>query len=187
MPANTQRYPRIVLHAGLHKTGTTSIQETCFRHRDLLQQHGIVYPVFHYRERQVINHSDPLAALVSSQPKAYGMFRRQRAEDDPSGLRKAFTEQLQALLESPQAQTLLLSAEMVADFTAEDLHTLHTTLQAHSEELQLVAYLRSPASSMAGILQQRALAGSSPEPHSLVDLVKQRYSRLKNGFGGELR
>jgi len=35
---------RLVLHIGTHKTGTTTIQDTFHANRDLLAQHGVIYP-----------------------------------------------------------------------------------------------------------------------------------------------
>jgi len=35
---------RLVLHIGTHKTATTTIQDTFYANRDLLAQHGVVYP-----------------------------------------------------------------------------------------------------------------------------------------------
>ncbi|MCB1733068.1 MAG: hypothetical protein KDI21_21530, partial [Halieaceae bacterium] len=99
------RYPRIILHAGLHKTGTTSVQENCARHAELLLQHGIVYPSFSFRDRRINNHSDPLAGVFSSRPLAYGMVRRQGVEDDPAVAISAFTEQFDAILAEPRGET----------------------------------------------------------------------------------
>ncbi len=177
------RYQTIILHAGLHKTGTTSVQMSCFRQRELLQEHGITYPVFHFRERQIFNHSDPLCGAISSLPLAYGMARRQGAQDDPEAARAAFTGQLNAVLENPQTPTLLLSAEMVADFNTADMQALRRRLADACKQLQVIAYVRSPRSSLASILQQRALAGSTAVPRDLVSLVRRRYEALRHGFG----
>ena len=35
---------RVLLHVGTPKTGTTFLQDVCFRNRDLLREHGILYP-----------------------------------------------------------------------------------------------------------------------------------------------
>jgi hypothetical protein len=176
------RYPRIILHAGLHKTGTTSVQENCARHAELLQQHGIVYPSFNFRERRINNHSDPLAGVFSSRPLAYGMVRRQGVEDDPSVAISAFTEQFDAILAEPRGETLLLSAEMVADFNPDDVGALKQRLLESTDRLQVVAYVRSPQSSLASILQQRALAGIAGTPQDLTDVVRNRFERLQRAF-----
>jgi len=176
------RYKRIILHAGLHKTGTTSVQENCARYAELLQQHGIVYPSFSFRERRINNHSDPLAGVFSSRPMAYGMVRRQGVEDDPSVAIAAFTEQFDAILAEPRGETLLLSAEMVADFNTDDIGALKKRLLQSTDRLQVIAYVRSPQSSLASILQQRALAGFAGKPQDLTDVVRNRFERLQKAF-----
>lgn len=37
--------PKIILHVGIHKTGTTSIQKALFENRDWLADRGLLYPV----------------------------------------------------------------------------------------------------------------------------------------------
>jgi hypothetical protein len=62
----------LVLHLGLHKTGSTSIQRSCHLNRALLQEHGITYPVIHSGESGFrSNHSIPMYSLFTSQPHRY--------------------------------------------------------------------------------------------------------------------
>jgi hypothetical protein len=37
---------RLILHIGLHKTGTTSFQRFCLSHHGALARHGVIYPQF---------------------------------------------------------------------------------------------------------------------------------------------
>ncbi|MCP5204853.1 MAG: hypothetical protein H6992_11915 [Pseudomonadales bacterium] len=180
------RYHRIILHAGLHKTGTTSVQENSARHSELLLQHGIVYPVFHFRERKIVNHSDPLAGVFSSRPQAYGMARRQGVEDNPQEAIATFAAQLEEILTQPRGQTLLLSAEMVADFNSADMRQLRNRLEDSCDELRVIVYVRSPESSLASILQQRALAGFAGKPQDLTDVVRNRFERIRGTFHDRL-
>lgn len=36
--------PKLYLHVGTHKTGTSAIQDFCYKHQDLLMQQGVYYP-----------------------------------------------------------------------------------------------------------------------------------------------
>lgn len=51
---------RLIVHLGSYKTGTSSIQNLCFEHRDLLRQHGVLYPETGVRHEPHIGyrHSD---------------------------------------------------------------------------------------------------------------------------------
>lgn len=186
MPA-TRRYRRIILHAGLHKTGTTSIQNNCFKCRDILLEHGIYYPVFSFGERQFANHSDPITGAVCSPPRLYGMPQRMRVQDDPAPAQAAFSTQFEQVLGEPEAGTLLLSAELVCDYNESDLQALADLLRQSCDELQVIAFVRSPASSLESILQQRNLNGNVMDPQSLLGVVSQRYMRLANAFPGILQ
>ena len=152
-------YQRIILHAGLHKTGTTSIQDNCFRHRDWLSNHGICYPVFSLKGRRFSNHSDPITASICKPPRMYGTDKRICGEGELSEAIGVLSEQLQHILEYPDKPTLLLSAELVCSYEDEDILALRRYLEEFTDELQVIAFVRSPQSSLESILQQRSLTG----------------------------
>jgi hypothetical protein len=182
----TNRYRLIILHAGLGKTGTTSIQGNCYKHRELLLDHGITYPSFRFRHKNIVNHSDCITAAVCDNPGKYGASFRQQVEDDPAILQRAIRPQMDELLENPGADTLVLSGEGVAEYSDEDMRALREKLQAHTEQLRVVAYIRSPQSSLESILQQRVKSGQVVDPISLLYVVRDRYKRLARNFPGLL-
>ncbi|MGI9287512.1 MAG: hypothetical protein ACR2P1_19165 [Pseudomonadales bacterium] len=180
-------YQRVVVHAGLHKTGTTSIQDSCYRHRDLLLEHGIAYPVFTFRERNFFNHSDPLAAVFCRSLGMGGFPRRLNIEGNAEEAISVFSGQLQQVLEEPAGETLLLSAELVCDFSKKDMLALRRYLEKHAGKVQVIAFVRSPTSSLESILQQRSVSGRPADPASLVGLVTARYHRLLAAFSDVLK
>lgn len=182
----TARYRQIILHAGLGKAGTSSIQDNCYRHRVLLLQHGIVYPSFSFRQKNMINHSDCITAAVCDNPGKYGAAIRQQVEDDPAILKRAISPQMKELLENPQAETLVLSGETVAEYDDADMCALIKMLWAHTEQLRVVAYIRSPQSSLESILQQQVKTGHIIDPKFLVSVVRTRYEALQGGFANLL-
>ena len=181
------RYRRIILHAGLHKTGSTSIQNNCFKYREMLLEHGIYYPVFSFRQRQLANHSDPITGAICAPPRLYGMPRRMQVETDPAPAQEAFSSQFEQVLNEPRADTLLLSAELVCDYGESDMQVLARRLSEKCDELQVIAFVRSPASSLESMLQQRNINGNLMDPRSLLGVVSQRYGRLANAFPGILQ
>ena len=182
-----KRFKQIILHAGLHKTGTSSIQNNCHKYRDWLLERGIVYPAFRYRGKFFPNHSDPLIAVFGTRPGKYGMPQRLMIEGSTDDVRAVFSQQLQEVLDDPAGETLLLSAEMVCELSREDMKRLRRHLENHTENLQVVAVVRSPQSSVESILQQRCRGGNLVEPESLVGVVTQRYRSLQQGFSDVLQ
>lgn len=179
-----KKYRRIILHAGLHKTGTTSIQNNCHRHRNFLLSHGIYYPSFRFRDRLLVNHSDPMTGAVCAGPRLYGMPNRMKVQDDPTEAQEIFSAQFERVLASPEAETLLLSGEQVCDYDEQDMQALRSRLEQNCDELRVIAFIRSPVSSLESILQQRNVTGRLIEPDSILGVVGKRFTRVNRGFAG---
>jgi hypothetical protein len=95
--ANTHRLPRVLLHAGTHKTGTTSIQAVCNEHRRELRKQGLVYPdPRSYMRGGAHAHHAVAHALVGTEERAEKAARRFLG-----GLKRA----------APAGGTVLLSSE----------------------------------------------------------------------------
>ena len=182
----TRRYREIILHAGPGKTGSTSIQRNCHKHRDLLAAHGFIYPGFDLNGRHLINHSDAITGAVCDPPTKYGMGWRQGAKADPEGARAQLRAQWDPLLANPQGDKLILSGENVAEYKDRDMQALREALLPYCDRLRVVAFIRSPQSSLESILQQRVKGGMAVTPKSILGLVKKRYVNLKRNFSDEL-
>lgn len=179
-----QRYQQIVLHAGLGKTGSTSIQDNCWRQREWLLARGIHYPVFELGGRRLVNHSDALSGAVCTATDNHGVSRRYQLGGATHALRDHLRGQLLPLLADPVADTLLLSAESVANFSADEARALFELLQPHTLKLRVIAYLRSPQSSLPSMFQQRLKGGNPVTAASLNGVIKERYQRLMEHFPG---
>ncbi|MCB1844598.1 MAG: hypothetical protein KDI09_16675 [Halioglobus sp.] len=176
------RYRRIIVHAGLSKTGSTSIQRNCARHRRWLAERGIVYPVLTLRGEPFANHAVPLISSVASVPQRYILGFRQRFGELEPVVREC-RAQLDALLAAPAGDVLLLSAELVEGLVQEDMRALRDYLLPHAEALQVVAYFRSPQSGLESLLAERIKAGAVLEPEALVGRIRQKFENLYGTFG----
>lgn len=185
-----EKYRQIILHVGMHKTGTTSIQNNCYRNRETLAEHGIIYPFFSYLEHTRANHSGPITAAISKKPDRYGEQWRAGLGNNPNALQQAYKEQFKALLDSPQADTLVLSGETISAFADDDLKKLRKRLLQHTDQLRVVVYIRNPASAVGSILQQRVRGGGDRDTDdniiALASISRRRYQRLKDVFGQSL-
>ncbi|MDZ7784546.1 MAG: hypothetical protein U5K56_16940 [Halioglobus sp.] len=180
------RYRRIVLHAGLSKTGSTSIQRNCARHRQWLADHGVDFPVISYRGDPFPNHGIPLVTALTDKPQRYILGIRRRYGDDLAALADSCRMQLTAALERPRGDVLLLSSELVENFVARDMRALREWLEPRARSLEVVAYFRSPQSGLESLLQERLKAGALLEPEELVGRVRQKYENLHSVFGDVL-
>lgn len=185
-----EKYRQIILHVGMHKTGSTSIQNNCYRYRETLAEHGIIYPSFSYLDHTRTNHSGPITAAISENPDRYGEQWRAGLGDNPNVLALAYNQQFEALLDSPAADTLILSGETVSAFADDDLKALRDKLLQHTDKLRVTVYIRNPASAVGSILQQRVRDGSVHDTDdnviALASVSRRRYQRLKDVFGDSL-
>lgn len=61
----------IFLHIGIHKTASTTIQNSLYTEREKLAEAGILYPVFNIRENNASNHSIAFYSLICEEPQKY--------------------------------------------------------------------------------------------------------------------
>ncbi len=183
----TKNFKRIILHAGLHKTGTTSIQENCYQHRDVLLEHGLVYPGFTYGKKVFANHSDPIATAITTKARFYGAAVRLKNFRGPKDATKTFQEQLRQVMESPAGDTLLLSAELVCDFNERDMKALRRYLEQYTDTLDVVVFVRSPQDALISAVQQRCHDGHPSNPADFTNLFIERYQRLQLVFDDRMR
>lgn len=180
------RYRQIVIHAGLSKTGSTSIQANCRRYRELLKQYGVDYPVFEFAGRAFDNHSTALVAAVSRAPGKYALGLRRQFGDDAGKVPTVCRSQLGELLSNPRHDTLLLSSERIAGLDDDDMQALRARLEPHTQKLRLIAYIRNPQSVLESIMQERVKAGAIVEPQDIVGRVRRRYEGLQRCFADVL-
>jgi hypothetical protein len=172
-------YRQIILHAGFSKTGTTSIQDNCEKYRALLRQHGIVYPQFRVGDHTFNTHSIPFTAAITGRPGKHGLMLRERFPANWDEVMRSCKAQLDQLLELPQGDTLLLSTELVEGFDEQDMATLRNYLMPRAQRLRVVAYIRSPQSSLESLFQERIKMGGLPDPWQFAGRVRQKYENLQ--------
>jgi hypothetical protein len=180
------RYREILVHAGLSKTGTTSIQANCQRHRQHLLERGIVYPQFLFGDRPFTTHSIPVTASITASPGKYGLRLGQRFPGQADSVIAACKEQLDNLLVASRGDVLVLSTELIAAYEEPDMRTLLEYLQPHADRVRVVAYIRSPESALESLLQERLKAGAVVDAAALVGRVRQQCQNLQQGFGDDL-
>jgi hypothetical protein len=131
---------RIFLHIGVEKTGTKTLQLMMALNRDLLRQHGFVYPTLPGPEHRglplyagnddAISHMRSLAGLAEGD--RYAEFIDQ------------FPSRLAAAVTAPDVHTALLSNEHCSSHltTVEELGRLHRLLSPLARDSRVIIYLR---------------------------------------------
>lgn len=164
---------KIILHIGMPKTGSSSIQQS-LRSYD---HDGV-----RYAELGHPNHSVGLFTAFSEKRYAYHIHQnRGFSAEKIDHLAKKFRSALQNELHL-RRDVLILSGEAMSAMNTEDLKSLKEFCDPFASDYSVIAYCRSPSGFMSSSLQQCIKNGrlreSIPQPR-----YKARFSSAIDVFG----
>lgn len=185
-----KKMKNIVLHIGMHKTGTSTIQQNLFENRQLLRRFGIVYPNL---AETGANHSSALYSYYCDHSENYHMNIREGRTTKNSldkfhnTIKNDFFE-----LSNQHWQTLILSAEDVSNLNEGALEKLYKDLRGYftTFSLTVVFGIRNPVTYWVSKIQEHIKNGEST--HSLYETLKVEDSykatltKLTSVFGKDL-
>lgn len=167
-----------VLHIGMHKTGSSSIQDYLQTHNGKLGN-GVVYA-----NLGGSNHSGPLIYAFHSKEYNKSFFELRGDTDEKYNkkvvnFRKLFFEAI-----SSKYTKLFFSAEGLIHLTTDELFLLKTELLNHVDSVSIVAYIRPPKSYMESAFQQK-LKGQPVEVNykQLYPKYQMRFEKFEQVFG----
>lgn len=173
---------RLVLHIGMGKTGTSALQAELAAQRRRLARRGICYPVVDGRDAH-----GTLTCLVRTEariPRAY----RGVGRDDLASLRArgaAYWDALERRLDADDAHTAILSCEHFFYLQDEELASLHALLESRFDWIDVVAYVRAPASYYVAMVQQVLRASATiPAPRTHRLPYQTCIERYRSRFPG---
>ncbi len=145
---------RMILHAGLGKTGTTTIQATLAHHRRALEGIGVAYP------GAADAHHDLIGAIHQLGPDHYWFTTRQVGAADAIA---AGQRQMQAIVAAAARGTplIFLSSELFQTLNAVHLSAFDTHVAGLGYQLETVVFIRDPYPWYASRIQQSVKQGSA--------------------------
>lgn len=170
------RCERLVLHAGMHKTGSSSIQ-----HRLAAGGEG-----FHYLDLgRGPNHSGGMFAAFSSEPEKYHFLKRQGVPAEQArALGAEVRARLAAELAGGGAGLRIVSGEDMTTIDPEGLARMRDFVAPLAGETLVLAYVRPPRSFMESAFQQRVRGGMGMLNFaSLYPMYRKRFLRFEEAFG----
>lgn len=155
---------RVILHFGLPKTGTTTIQNVLHAHRDRLLAEGVYYPALSP------NLTTPLCTMFLPDPKGH-ITNKIAGLSAESALANAqrFQRTLEAEISRSTWSTLVLSAEGVSNMPRESLHKLKSWAEQFATEWTVLICVRDPLTYTRSVIQQLIKGG---------DVLHELYERL---------
>lgn len=147
---------RTIVHIGLHKTGSTSIQHFLGLHRDRLDNLGIAY----FRGQYIVNNHVELH-VAAMRPDRSSTFKEKRGHVPTDEYRENVRAKVSDFAAQNPDKTLLFSAEGLSLLRYPDeIEWLAETLPKPTE---IVAVVREVESYMASYAGNLALKGLEPK------------------------
>lgn len=157
---------KVILHIGMHKTGSSSIQSSLMNYDD----GSTFYARFPHE-----NHSSGMYTAFSSHPMDYHAWRRVgHSKDQVANIRKSWREMLTRDLSRADRDTLIISAEDLSSVDEDGKKELIDFLQGHVQDIVVVAFIRSPSSFAASAFQQIVQEGQKTFPQTITTNYRLR-------------
>lgn len=146
---------RCIIHFGMHKTGSSSIQQSLFRAAPCLNN-------LHYLEVGSANLSGAIATAFGDHPTQYHANRKRGLTEAEVNARvQEIKLKLTIQLQEASKPSFLLSAEKISTLGRAGLLHLVDWLTGQIDDIQAVGYIRDPLSFMASAFQQYVKGGLS--------------------------
>lgn len=155
-------FKHVIIHLGLHKTGTTSIQRTLRKNHNALLNNGIAYPQLTIATFKPANHSWPIINLVSDKPSLYHLNIRHRIKQiEISTSNSSNLNELQSL--SSTSRTLLISAEGISNLDTPHLERLKKLIESIADQeatFEFHYFKRDIGNYITSVVQERLKGGT---------------------------
>ena len=190
------------LHLGLHKTASSSFQQTCASNRKTLGKQGLHYPLFaceysRPKRLKINNHSVPLRCLYDQNPKNYHINKRWKINRLDEAIRDYDAQLTEAL---SRDASIILSGEGLSLLSGKALSQLVDRIRARGFEIRPLALVRSPLDYAHSIAQQLIRGGQHlelvgcgpllvPQPMKRLTIPdgQRELAMLRSVFGEDLQ
>lgn len=180
---------RIVLHIGLEKTGTKTIQRFLAANEGLLASQGIALP-----ERFGEGNWRRLSAIFMDPALIDDYFRKRRllSKDERRAAQARWRSEYTAMLARIEKPTLIISSEHLQSRLTKrkDVESLAEFLLPFTDTIEVVVYLRDPVDLAVSLYSTALLAGWTektifpPDHYYMQNLCGHQYTieRFENAF-----
>lgn len=141
-----------VIHIGMHKTGSTSIQHSLVSLDDATHLYADICGV--------VNHSVAVYTAFARRPERHPKIRRHGFDEvSIRDQAKLIRRELRQAIARAGARTLVISGEGLTSLEVGEIERLKEFFDRHSTDVEIVAYVRGPAAFMSSSFQQRLKSG----------------------------
>lgn len=143
---------RLVLHVGMEKTGTSTIQDSLGEQSQKLKGHGIVVPNW-----RPFNHSYDFTTLFMDDPKRSFLYKQSSPISDKgwSNLLGKNKKRWVRLFSAFKSGTCIVSAENLSVLSKREIERVLEFVNPHFDQVIAIAYVRNPQDSIRSRWEQR--------------------------------
>lgn len=163
---------KVIVHAGMHKTGSSSIQDSF---------HGYESKQFRYFGWRSPNHSALMVLLFASNNYLFnyhGHRSKGLSLDQLLSDRKEWMPQFDEALSAADERPVIISAESLTNGNLEICRNLAHHLRRHTDDVEVTGYVRPPISFMTSAYQQR-LKGTDQKSFDLTKTYPRYRAKLE--------
>lgn len=158
MPPRPNKCERkIILHAGLPKTATSTIQNAFWTSRDqLMETDSLLYPEIE------ANHSTLIGTLFANAPSGLPRHRMgaRRGAVDIGQIKEELQKKLDRSFLREDWRTALISAERISNASKDELIRLRDWSRTYGDNISVYLCVREPTSWAKSMIQQSLKSGS---------------------------
>lgn len=169
------RNRQLILHVGMHKTGTTSIQQSL----DGFSGAGIRYVRLSDQ-----NHTRPMAAAFAPEDSPDERRRSGHTAEQIARLKEDTRVRLHSELSNEEFHTFVISGEGLVYLPPASLRELRKFLLGYVDRIHVFAYVREPVGYSCSAFQQRVKAGYGGYALGQPN-YRNRFARFISVFGRE--
>lgn len=166
------------LHIGMHKTGTSSIQDTLFAVGDA--EH-----IYYANISGIANHGGPLINIFSKTAATHhANIKRGLTAAEIAGRRNLYLADLLSTMRAHPDKNMVISGEGITTLEEDELVALRQVLAEVFSDIRVIGYVRSPKSYMESAFQQ-SVKGFSAQLNlqALYPEYRLRFEKFDRVFG----
>ena len=170
--------PKCIIHIGMHKTGSTSIQHSLGELND-----GSFY---YARIHRSPNQSVPVYSIFADDPMTHPLNRsRGYDENTVQDYVRRTTRNLKRSIRDAGERTLLISGEGIIKLKPNELKRMRRFLEKQGTEPEIVAYMRPPMAYMTSAFQQHVKSGNlhGLDLGNFYPRYQNRFEKFDEAFG----
>ena len=168
---------KCIIHIGMHKTGSTSIQHSL----DSYSDDQFLYATL----TNTPNHSLAMYSLFAADPGHHRLHRTaQRSGQKLTAYLERAEADLQRAIKAAQGRTLIISGEGTIGLEPGEVAKLAERFRSEFDQVTIVGYVRPPAGFLSSALQQRIRGGAGKfDLARMYRNYRASFAKFDDAFG----